>query len=77
MGRRRSDRNYIVAVVLVWLLGFLGAHRFYAGKGFTGFLQLITLGGFGIWWIVDIIWVTAGGFTDASDGVIRWGTEGL
>ena len=35
---------------LFWLLG---VHRFYLGKPKTALLQLVTIGGFGIWWIID------------------------
>ena len=37
---------------LFWLLG---VHRFYLGKPKTGLLQLLTLGGLGVWWIIDFL----------------------
>jgi len=49
-----SPKNWVVAVVLSLLLGYLGADRFYLGSGGLGFLKLITLGGFGLWWLIDI-----------------------
>lgn len=39
---------------LLWLfLGLLGGHRYYLGRKGSGFLMTITLGGLGIWWLVD------------------------
>lgn len=43
-----------VAIVLSLLLGWTGIDRFYTGKIGTGILKLITLGGLGIWWIIDV-----------------------
>jgi TM2 domain-containing membrane protein YozV len=49
--------NHIV-MILSWLLGYLGADRFYKGQVLWGVLKLITLGACGIWWIVDAIYYT-------------------
>jgi TM2 domain-containing membrane protein YozV len=38
---------------LVWIFGFLGAHRFYFGKPVTGTLWFCTLGLLGIGWLID------------------------
>lgn len=38
----------------LWIFGFLGAHRFYYGKQFTGTLYFFTLGLFLIGWVVDL-----------------------
>jgi TM2 domain-containing membrane protein YozV len=38
----------------LWIFGFLGAHRFYYGKPFTGTLYFFTLGLFLIGWTVDL-----------------------
>lgn len=34
--------------------GLIGAHRFYLGKPFTGMLQALTFGGFGVWVLIDL-----------------------
>ena len=39
---------------LLWLFGFLGAHRFYYGKQLSGTLYLLTFGLFLIGWFVDL-----------------------
>ena len=39
---------------LLWIFGFLGAHRFYYGKPVTGTIWLFTLGLLGIGWIIDL-----------------------
>ena len=39
---------------IVWIFGFLGAHRFYFGKPITGTIWFFTLGLFFIGWIIDL-----------------------
>lgn len=65
-----SAKKKVTAVVLCLLLGGLGIHRFYVGKTGTGILQLLTLGGLGIWALVDFIMILTGGFTDANGNVL-------
>ena len=48
-------RNKWIALLLCVHFGWLGVHRFYEGKVFTGLLYLCTLGFLGIGWIVDIV----------------------
>ena len=50
--------------LLFFFLAWLGVHRFYAGKIGTAILFIITFGGLGIWWIVDLILIVTGSFTD-------------
>lgn len=62
-----SDKRILPAALLSFFFGVFGVHRFYVGKVGTGILQLLTLGGLGIWAIVDFILVVTGSFTD-KDG---------
>ena len=59
-----SNKKRLVAAILAFFFGVFGAHRFYAGKIGTGVLQLITIGGLGIWAIIDFIIILFGEFKD-------------
>lgn len=63
----KSNRDWLVTLLLCIFLGGFGGHRFYAGKIGTGILQLLTAGGCGIWYIIDLIMILTGKFED-SDG---------
>ena len=63
----KSEKDWLVTLLLCIFFGGIGVHRFYAGKIGTGILQLITLGGCGIWTLVDLIMIIIGKFTD-KDG---------
>ncbi|WP_214327414.1 TM2 domain-containing protein [Nonomuraea sediminis] len=59
-----GSKSWLAAVLLCFFLGALGVHRFYVGKVGTGILQLITLGGLGVWVLIDFIMILIGKFTD-------------
>lgn len=61
---RDSERNWGTCFLLFLFLGWLGAHRFYAGKIGTAILYIFTFGGVGIWALVDLISIVFGNFTD-------------
>lgn len=48
-------RNKWISLILCILFGWLGIHRFYEGKVFTGILYFFTLGLLGVGWFIDII----------------------
>lgn len=52
--------DQLVALILVIMLGGLGIHRFYLGYIGIGIIQLLTLGGCGIWWLIDMIRIITG-----------------
>ncbi|MDR1626729.1 MAG: TM2 domain-containing protein [Spirochaetia bacterium] len=62
--------NWLTLLLLSVFLGELGVDRFYVGKIGTGILKLITLGGCGIWWLIDLIMIICGKFTDSNGNVI-------
>lgn len=68
-----SDKRILPAALLLALLGILGAHRFYAGKTGTAILMICTLGGLGIWWLVDAIMLLTGNFRDnKGNKITEW-----
>lgn len=60
-------KSKTTALILSILLGELGVDRFYLGYTGLGILKLITAGGFGIWWLIDLILIATGKMT-AKDG---------
>lgn len=59
-----SSKSKTTALMLCLFLGEFGAHYFYVGRFGMGLLYLLTLGLFGIGWIVDIFRIANGSFTD-------------
>ena len=66
-----SSKSKTTALLLCIFLGGLGAHHFYVGKVGMGILYIFTCAIFGIGWIIDIIKLASGTFTDASGTALR------
>ncbi len=52
--------------MMCFFVGFLGIHRFYVGKTGSGIAQILTLGGLGIWVLIDWIMIMCGSFKDSE-----------
>ena len=65
-----TSKKILPAFLLCFFFGCFGAHRFYVGKIGTGVLQLLTLGGLGIWVIIDFIMIIIGKFSDKEGNLL-------
>lgn len=66
-----SDKSVTTAVLLGLFLGNLGIDRFYLGYTGLGILKLLTLGGCGIWGIVDIVLISTRKLPDSTGRPLR------
>src|SRR5262249_52762625 len=65
-----TDKRILPAFLLCFFVGYLGVHRFYVGKIGSGIAMLVTFGGLGVWWLIDLIIIVCGAFTDAQGNKI-------
>lgn len=55
-----GSKSLVAALLLCFFIGVFGIHRFYMGYYAIGILQLLTLGFFGIWTLIDFILLLVG-----------------
>ena len=70
MEEEYSDVDWTTLLILSVLLGGLGVDRFFSGHIGLGVLKLITIGGCGIWAIIDIIMIATGKFRDGEGRLV-------
>lgn len=71
-----SEKSRLVTFLLCTFLGGIGVHRFYVGKVASGVFMILTLGGIGVWLLVDWIMILSGNFRDKDMKVIKnWNTK--
>jgi hypothetical protein len=61
-----SSRQYVTTLLLSFFLGGLGVDRFYLGQTGLGIGKLLTLGGCGIWSLIDLIMIAMRNVTDVD-----------
>ncbi|MBN2325175.1 MAG: TM2 domain-containing protein [Spirochaetes bacterium] len=64
----KKDKKWVTALILSILVGSLGVDRFFMGHVGLGILKLLTFGGFGIWWLIDLILIA----TKHNFGKVNW-----
>ena len=62
-----EGKDWTITLILSVLVGQFGVDRFYTGYVGLGILKLLTAGGCGIWWLIDVILIATGKYRD-SDG---------
>ena len=65
-----SEKDWLTSVLLCFFLGSLGIHSFYAGKTGIGIAQLLTMGGCGVWTLIDFIMLLCGSYKDSEGKAI-------
>lgn len=56
--------------IICFFLGGFGIHRFLTGKTGSGIAMLLTLGGLGIWALIDFIMILSGKFKDSEGNIL-------
>lgn len=66
-----SPKSHSTAFILSYFLGVLGIDRFYRGQVGLGIAKLLTCGGLGIWWFIDMLILGMGTATDSEGRILR------
>jgi len=68
-----SSKSRLVTLLLCFFFGWAGGHRFYAEKTGTAIIMLFSMGGFGLWWFLDIVMIATGNFRDKNElPITQW-----
>jgi len=66
-----SQKEWVVALILSFVVGPLGVDRFYLGQVGLGVIKLLTCGGFGIWTLIDLILIAMNRLPDVDGLPLR------
>ena len=66
-----SDKDWLATLLISFFVGWFGVDRFYLGYTGLGILKLITFGGCGIWYLVDLILIAMGKLDDSEGRPLR------
>lgn len=75
--QQSSGKSFLAAWLLSYFLGVFGADRFYLGYTGLGVAKLLTLGGCGIWALIDWILIWAGSLKAADGSELKGRKENL
>ena len=67
----QSEANWWTTLILSLLLGWMGADRFYLGSPVLGIIKFVTMGGFIVWWVIDLILLCANRMKDDNGAIVR------
>jgi TM2 domain-containing membrane protein YozV len=67
---QQEPKSYVTAILLSFFLGGLGVDRFYLGYTGLGIAKLLTLGGLGIWALIDFILIVTKNVKSADGQVL-------
>lgn len=62
-----SGYYFLTALLYSIFLGFAAVDRFYLGYSAIGIGKVLTLGGFGVWWVADVVLLIYGSLKPADD----------
>ncbi len=66
-----EKKQFMTALLLSLFLGGLGIDRFYLGYTVLGIVKLLTGGGCGIWWLIDLILIATKHLKDANGNELQ------
>lgn len=64
--QKSKENKWLITLLLCWFLGVHGIHRFYTFHTGIEVVQLLTLGGCGIWALIDFIIIIMVNYKDAD-----------